>query len=168
MCASPLWRGTRTAERKDTHFGPGTPAKEKRSPSRVKIRGVDSSGDRTGRCAGVHPGRDTSERILQRELDEPRIANCRVDLRQRTSVFDVRGCWIGKRRMVSQVEKLGAEQHALLFADAKGLANGKVHVRLMRSNKAIARGVAKTGRAIRPDDQCRHGLEERVGVHEVV
>src|SRR5215471_14625640 len=105
---------------------------------RFRVHWVDASGRRPGSRAGVRPGRDASERILQRELDEPRIANRRVDLRQRTWVFDVRGRWIGKRRMVSQVEKLGPEQHALLFANAKGLANRQVHVRLMWSNEAIA------------------------------
>src|SRR5258708_840794 len=111
------------------------------------------------------PARSRSIGILQRELDEPRITNRRVDLRQRTWVFDVRGRWIGKRRMVGQVEKLGPEQHALLFADAKGLANRQVHVRLMWSNKAIARGVAETRRAAWPDYRRKH---EGSGVDKVI
>lgn len=109
--------------------------------------------------------RDTLERILQRELEEARITNRRVDLRQRTWVFDVRGWRIGERRMVGHVEKLGAEQNALGFGDAKGLANRQVHVRLMWSDEAIARNVAKTRRAIRPD----YGrLHEGLGVYEVI
>src|ERR1700682_944837 len=81
--------------------------------------------------------RDILEPILQRELDEARITNRRVDLRQRTWVFDVRGWRIGERRMVGHVEKLGAEQNALGFCDAKGLANRQVHVRLTWPYKAI-------------------------------
>ena len=118
-----------------------------------------------GRLQAAPAPRYASERVLQRELNEPRIANHRVDLCQRTRVLDVRGWRIGERRMVSQVEKLGPEQHALPFADAKGLANRQVHVRLMWSNKAIARDVAKTRRAIRPDYR---GLNEGPGVHEVI
>ena len=109
--------------------------------------------------------RDALERILQRELDEARITNRRVDLRQRTWVFDVVGWRIGERRMVGHVEKLGAEQNPLGFADAKSLANRQVHVRLMWPDKAIARNVAKTRRAIRPD---YWRLREGVGVHEVI
>lgn len=109
--------------------------------------------------------RDTLERILQRELEEARITNRRVDPRQRTWVFDVRGWRIGERRMVGHVEKLGAEQNALGFGDAKGLANRQVHVRLMWSDEAIARNVAKTRRVIRPD----YGrLHEGLGVYEVI
>ena len=133
--------------------------------SRAKIREVDASGRRPGSRTGVRPGRDASERILQRELNEPRIANRRVDLCQRTWVFDIRGRWSGERRMIGHVEKLGPEQHALLFADAKGLANRQVHVRLMWSNKAIARDVAKTRREIRPDYR---GINEGLGIHEVI
>src|ERR1700730_1263674 len=109
--------------------------------------------------------RDTLERILQRELDEAWITDRRIDLRQRTWVFDVRGWRIGERRMVGHVEKLGAEQNALGFCDAKGLTDRQVHVRLMWPNKAIARNVAKTRRAIRPDYWRLH---EGVGVHEVI
>ena len=109
--------------------------------------------------------RDALERILQRELDEARITNRRIDLRQRTWVFDVRGWRIGERRMVGHVEKLGAEQNALGFSDTKGLANRQVHVRLMWSDETIARNVAKTRRAIRPDYWRRN---KGVGVHEVI
>src|SRR5260370_30578550 len=67
--------------------------------------------------------------------------------------------------MVSHVEKLGSEQNALGFGDAKGLANRQVHVRLMWSNKAIARDVAKARRAIRPNYRRQH---EGGGAHEVI
>src|SRR5713226_5596959 len=101
-------------------------------------------------------GRDALKRVLQRELNDPRIADRRVDLRQRTCVLEVRGRRIGERRMVSHVEKLGPEQHVLLLADAKGFANRQVHVRLMRPNEAIARNVAETRRAIEPDWRRRY------------
>ena len=50
-----------------------------------------------------------SEAVLERELDEARVADCRDDLCQRTWVLDVRGRWIGERRMVGHVEKIGPE-----------------------------------------------------------
>src|SRR5215831_12436089 len=107
-----------------------------------------------------------SEAVLERELDEARVADCRDDLCQRTWVLDVRGGWIGERRMVGHVEKIGPEQHALVFPDANGFSNRQVHVRLMWSDEAIARDVAETRRdAIRADYRRGHEVS---GVHQVI
>ena len=80
--------------------------------------------------------------------NEPRVADRRDDLCQRTWVLDVRGRRIGEGRMVGHVEKIGPEQYALVFADTEGLSNRQVHVRLAWSYEAIARDVAKTRRVI--------------------
>jgi hypothetical protein len=66
-----------------------------------------------------------SERILQRELDQPRRPNCLGNLANVGTLLNVGKSevqWVLERRVVEQIEELGAEPHALPFPDLECLA----------------------------------------------
>ncbi len=89
--------------------------------------------------------RSPSERILQRELNQPRISNHLRDLRQCTIGGHIRRGRVGERRVIEQVEKVCPKAQLLLFAEPKTLPHGKIYVFLRRSNDAIAWRIAVPG-----------------------
>src|SRR5271156_1628865 len=97
----------------------------------------------------------SSERILQRELNQPRSAVGLRDLANRSAVGNVRRSssqWVLERRMVEQIEELGAEMQSPPFAQLEILAEREVDVHLLRANDAIAGRIAipsSAGRGIR-------------------
>src|SRR5579863_1605221 len=66
------------------------------------------------------------EAVLQRELDQPRRSHDGGDLGERAWAFDIRCRWVGERRMVEEVEKVGSEAETLALGQLESLADGEV------------------------------------------
>jgi hypothetical protein len=81
------------------------------------------------------------ERILQRELNQPRCTHYRGDCGKGTSALHIERRWISERGMIEQIKKISPEAQGLPLSKEEGLAEGKVQIFLRRSDNAIARNV---------------------------
>ena len=109
------------------------------------------------------PYQNASERILQRELNQARVAQSGRDSREIAAgyCFHVVVRSDRERRVIGQIEKVGPEPETLALPERKGLADGEVHIPLVRADEAVARRVAVASGAVRANHRGGH---ERIGI----